>query len=142
MTGAPGGWRQAWNGRARTLEAMVCLGWARFLVAVVPLRFWYRQDQASSSNGGDEAPPDDTLRHCAAALDRADHRLPGSAKCLPLALAMRTLLARRGYSSRLVIGIRPKDQRRGADDLHAWLTAGQRAIYGAREGNDRPVVQF
>lgn len=136
-----GFWRN-WHGRMRTLEAMVALAWARALVAAVPLRFWHRQGKPAAPAKAEVQPPAHILRHCSAALDRADMRLPGRAKCLPRALAMRTLLARRGYRSQLVIGVRPRGNRRGVDDLHAWLVACGSPIYGKREGNDRPIVQF
>ena len=125
--------RSAWLGRARTAEALLALGIAQMLVGAVPLR-WWRARMLSPSDRRPPAP--EAIRHCAAAIDRAEARISHEFRCLPRALAMRMLLRRRGYEVVLVIGTRAPSKRRGTDDLHAWLESNGVKIFGDREEED------
>jgi len=57
------------------------------------------------------------------------------ASCLTRALACQILLARRGLSSTLCLGVRPG--RDGAMLAHAWLVSGNDAVAGAERGEAR-----
>lgn len=125
------------HGWLRTAEAALALVAARALVRFVPLSVWHDWF-AAPEPAGSPTPDDAMVRHRAAATDRAAGRLPGRSPCLSRALAMALMLRRRGFASRLVIGVRRPDLRDGHEDLHAWLQHSGRAIYGERS-NDKAL---
>ena len=63
------------------------------------------------------------------AVARADRLFGGESKCLPVALAGRRMLARRGVKSDLRMGT-ARTITPGADRFHAWLKVGDRFITG------------
>ena len=63
------------------------------------------------------------------AIRMASRYLPGSRNCLVQSLAVQTLLARRGYSSHLRIGV-AKDEG-GQLKAHAWVEYDGKIIIGA-----------
>jgi hypothetical protein len=72
------------------------------------------------------------------AVRRASRFVPG-ATCLTQAIAARTLLARRGHSSTLHLGVAKED---GELKAHAWLEAGGRVVIGEFEDlHYTPLVQ-
>ena len=60
-------------------------------------------------------------------------RYPRPATCLVRALALHTLLARRGIQTTLRIGVRRTDDSEASPgiDAHAWLVQAQRPVYEA-----------
>lgn len=97
---------------------------AEILVAYVCVRwFLWRQDlpQAlelirvtGSAEARSASPTDDRL---ARSVRRTLRRLPADSRCLMQSLVLTRLLARRGRSSRLVIGVTPV----GGFGAHAWV---------------------
>ncbi|MET0179005.1 MAG: lasso peptide biosynthesis B2 protein [Novosphingobium sp.] len=127
----------AWQGRALTLEAMAWLILARALVARVPFARWRARlgtPDATSGLGPGEAGPRLAVnlpaRRLARAVDRAAGRVPGTTKCLPRAMALQWMLARRGLGGSLHLGVSPGDRRGGLDDLHAWVSRGGEVLIG------------
>jgi hypothetical protein len=71
------------------------------------------------------------------AADRARTLLPGKVRCLPHALALRSMLLRRGMTANLRIGAAG---RKGKFDFHAWLEAGGRPLTASLpSGRYRPL---
>lgn len=133
--------------RLRTLEAMALLLAARFLVRFVPLRRWSgllgkpapylrRAEDFSASE-----PERETVRKCIASVRRATFRLPNSL-CLPQAIGLHWMLARRGIGSTVIVGIRPAEQRGSMHDLHAWTEWRGQTILGDSGGNHASLLQF
>jgi Transglutaminase-like superfamily len=120
------------------------LGWlilARLLVAGPRLGWWRRwlgtiatQPLAETPNAAD--------RRLAAAVGRAAHRLPGTSKCLPRAMALHWMLRRRARPSQLVIGVLPEQARGEIEDLHAWVEFGDEVLIGALDQPFFPLVRF
>lgn len=123
---------ETWAARLRTLRAMGLLCAARLLVAAVPFRLWRTWLGRSSGNGGkgDVA----AARRFAAQVNRAGSRLPFATKCLPRAMALSWLLRRARLPHRLVLAVRPPEQRGGGDDLHAWVEVSETIVLGDLPG--------
>lgn len=66
-------------------------------------------------------------------------RLPGETLCLPRAMALQWMMRRRGISSLLMIGVRPKETRGKAGDLHAWVVRNGETIIGASTELHHPL---
>jgi Transglutaminase-like superfamily len=65
---------------------------------------------------------------------------PWRAVCLPQAMAAKWMLARRGYSSTLYLGV---SKNRAAFIAHAWLdTGGMTVVGGANKADFTPVGRF
>ena len=130
---------------ARVAEAMVLLATARLLVARVPLERWSRRlgprrpGRAGDQMGGPLRDP--TVRAVRSAVVRAVQRLPGTTKCLPIAMATCWMLRRQSKACSLVIGIAAQQDRGGIDDLHAWVRQDD-AILGEMPGEYRPIAAF
>lgn len=142
--------------RLRTLEAM---GWAiaaRLLIRFVALARWKHLLGESQpvalcplpSPDVDRAPSEvarngteSQVRQCVAAVRRAALRLPGTL-CLPQAMALHWMLARRGIESVVTIGFLPVLQRGTADDLHAWVDWQGVTILGDSGGSHASLLQF
>ena len=73
-------------------------------------------------------PPVEERSRCAWAIARASRWVP-KATCLTQALSGQWLLARRGYASRVVIGVRRPSH--GEVAAHAWLRVGEDGVLGA-----------
>lgn len=122
---------ERWQGWLLTGEAMIELSLARLIIVAVPLRHWgrwfgqrHRSGQSRSSD----------VRILARHLQRAAQRLPFESKCLPRAMALGRMLGRRGIAHHMVIGARPAQQRKGTDDLHAWIEVDGTVILGELPG--------
>jgi len=130
--------------RLVTLEAIALLLAARLLIVAVPFGRWRRLLGHPTSPGaaGDRAAPGPVRRdrYLARAVDRAADRLPLQLKCLPRAMALHWMLARRGQVSRFVIGALPGGARRGVDDLHAWVQVGDETLIGQLYSRHAPVL--
>ena len=108
-------------------EAVVCLGFARLLILLIPPRrlmplLARRATQVRSE-------PDLCVQaQIRGAVTLAARHVPWNAVCLPQAIAGRLMLARRGCSSTLHCGVG-----RGADGglvAHAWLESNGAVILG------------
>ena len=126
-----------WRARGATLEAMILLLVARTLVARVPLRRWRaRLGRRVMPQPGSAAMPLDanlSARRLVRAVERGAARLPGDSLCLPRAMALHWLLARRGLGGVLHLGVRAGSRRGGLDDLHAWVTREGEVLIGASD---------
>lgn len=132
-----------WRGRSATAQALALLALARMLVAFVPFSRWRRQLGESVSPGpydpALQLPSNLPARRLARAVERAAARLPGESRCMPKAMALQWLLARRGLGAILYIGVRPGHARGGIDDLHAWVVRDGEVLIGASEVRHHPL---
>lgn len=122
-------------------EATLLLLAARMLVACLQLRWWRGllgpvADRPLPGSAGDSD------RRLARAVERAARRLPGQSKCLPRAMALHWMLARRGRPAQLVIAVLPGAARGRLDDLHAWVELGSDILIGALDQPFQPLVRF
>jgi hypothetical protein len=69
-------------------------------------------------------------------VERASRAIPG-ATCVPQALAAHRMLARRGYTSKIVIGVERNQLNKVA--AHAWVVSGDQIIIG---GTQRSLERF
>lgn len=148
--------------RLRTLEAMALAIVARALVRFVPLARWKHllgeSQSAPPGASGPSGPPlnagvnpsaqkvaqngtDLAVRQCVAAVRRAALRLPATL-CLPQAMALHWMLARRGIESIVTIGFLPVSQRGTRDDLHAWVDWQGITVLGDSGGTHASLLQF
>jgi hypothetical protein len=127
--------------RLLVAEAALLLLAARVLVACLQLRWWrgLLGPVAERSLPGSAS---DSDRRLARAVERAAWRLPGESKCLPRAMTLHWMLARRGRPAQLVIAVLPGAARGGLDDLHAWVELGPEILIGALDQPFRPLVRF
>lgn len=114
---------------------------ARLLVALVPLRRW-----RSTLGGapGQQTPEDKTgrARRLARHVERAAHRLPFEAKCLPQAMALSWMLRRRRIAHGVVIGVRQPAAGNSEDTLHAWVEIDRQGVLGADTGDWQEVLRL
>ena len=108
-------------------QLLVLLTLAQILVALVPFRSYARW--LRSPVAGPDAPPA-LVRSLRRKLPLAARLLPWRPQCLPQALAGRYVLARRGYGSRLSLGVADDHRELSA---HAWLTSGGLFVCGRSE---------
>lgn len=127
--------------RLLVAEAALLLLAARLLVAWLRLR-WWRHLLGPVTTGPGATPANDGDRQLARAVGRAARRLPGNSKCLPQAMALHWMLARRGRPAQLVVAVLPGTARGGLDDLHAWVECGPEILIGALDRPFRPLVRF
>jgi hypothetical protein len=121
----------AWRLRARTIEAMIGLIKARLLVRFGRFARWrVRLGLAGTASAFEAARAAGLARH----VERGAARLPFAAACLPRAMALSTMLQRRGIAHRLTIAARPASARGGDDDLHAWIECGGGILIGDLPG--------
>lgn len=135
-----------WRVRLRTLEAMVLVSIARMLIRFVPLRIWRRmlghplgREVTPAWKPTDNA--ENRVRSCVAAVNRASYRLPGTI-CLPQAIALQWMLARRGIVSVIALGFLPNAKRGSVDDLHAWVEWNERIAIGESGGKHATLLRF
>jgi hypothetical protein len=127
--------------RLLVAEAALLLLAARLLVASLRLGHW-RRCLGSVATAATTGIATDSDRLLAKAVDRATLRLPGQSKCLPRAMALHWMLARRGQGAQLVIAVLPGAARGGLDDLHAWVEAGEEILIGQLDQPFRPLARF
>lgn len=77
--------------------------------------------------GHGREPSKEVTDRCAWALTRGSRVVPG-ASCLTQALAGQWMLHRLGFTSQVLIGVRPEGG--GSLAAHAWLVAGGRTVVG------------
>ena len=120
---------RAWQGYGRArrgliLEAACMLALARLAVIALPFRILAKAlRRAPDVTACDPA----LLAAVSQAVATAAHNVPWNAVCLPQAIAVKAMLARRGHGSRLHLGAGTKD---GKLIAHAWVTAGGAVIIG------------
>ncbi|RVQ67063.1 lasso peptide biosynthesis B2 protein [Croceicoccus ponticola] len=137
--------------RLRTLEAMALALIARLLIRFVPLARWSQLlgESIPAGQSADIADHDETadtqtdemVRACAAAVRRATMRMPGTI-CLPQAIALQWMLARRRIGSAIILGFVPLARRGVGDDLHAWVEWNGRKIIGDTGDAHARLLQF
>jgi hypothetical protein len=146
-----------WQRRVRVAEALVLLALARLSVATLPFGIWRRwagraAAPSGRSSGADAGPianlagdsSANTAQTCAAAMERAAQRLPGSL-CLPQAIALQWMLRRRKMECTIMLGVIPGQRRGLLGDLHAWVEADGIVLIGGDLANKdgpehRPVL--
>lgn len=117
-----------------TLRLMAALCRARLLIAFVPFRRW------KSALGGDGRPAiktnSDLLvgERLARQVEGAAKRLPLETKCLPRAMVLSWMLRRRDIPHAIVFAVRPQQQRKSADTLHAWVEVAGLKVIGDLPG--------
>lgn len=127
--------------RLLVAEAALLLVAARLLVVCMQLR-WWRRLLGPVADRPLPGSASDSDRRLARAVERAARRLPGESKCLPRAMALHWMLARRDRPAQLVIAVLPGAARGGLDDLHAWVELGPEILIGALDQPFRPLVRF
>lgn len=80
--------------------------------------------------------------HMGRVVERAAERLPFHCKCLPRAMALHWMLARRGRAGCLAFAVLPEARRGTVDDLHAWVELGGRILIGETERPYHPLARF
>lgn len=122
---------EAWQARARTVEAIGLLCLARATIALIPFGWWRQRIGAREHDV--EGDPLISAR-LSAHVERAAWRLPFATKCLPRALALSWMLRRRGIGHCVVVAIRPEGRRELGDSLHAWVETDGRIVLGELPG--------
>lgn len=115
---------------------MLLLVAARILVRFVPLRFW-RSSVLHPEKQEPQATDDEWLaiRAVIRAVNRATQRMPIEMVCLPRAMVAQWMLARRGFTPRLVFGVARGDGAEPAYAFHAWVEIQGRIVVG--DGQNR-----
>ncbi len=72
------------------------------------------------------------------AVQRTLRVVPTDSRCLMQSLVLTRLLARRGISSSLVIGVRPA----GEFEAHAWVEYCERALLPGDQGIYEPLTEL
>lgn len=118
------------------VEAAVLLGAARLALATLPFGrygWWLR---LGNGRPAAEAPAAERI---GIAIRTATRNVPWNAVCLPQAMAAKAMLARRGRSSVLCVGVMPSTD--GVLLLHAWLEAGDLVVTGGPRISTDAVVR-
>jgi hypothetical protein len=115
----------------RTLNAIVLLCPAWFLVHYVPLDRWRKSLGFAGTSSSEQAIE---ARRLAAHVERAGSLLPFPTKCLPRAIAFSWMLRRRRIGHAIVVAVRPAPLRDAPDGLHAWVDVGGEKILGELPG--------
>lgn len=80
--------------------------------------------------------------HLGNVVDRAAECLPLQFKCLPRAMALQWMLARRGRPGTLAFAVLPEARRGTVDDLHAWVELGGQILIGETGREYYPLARF
>ena len=110
-----------------SLEAMVLVLYAKWLIAQVPPRRW-RSRFGAVARSSETAQDIATVRRVRFAIMRALNNVPGAPNCLPQAMAGRWMLDRRGIGSSLFLGT--QRDAAGKARFHAWLKVGDEWVTG------------
>jgi transglutaminase superfamily protein len=117
------------NRRGISVEAVVALGVARFLVLAVPIRWIARRlERQTSGIHVSPAAADAIAREVGWAVRAAAPKTPWKSACLAQALAGKWMLGRRGLHGTIRLGV-AKDADRNLH-AHAWLYIGDRIVTG------------
>jgi len=113
------------------MEAMILLVVARLLIMLIPIRYWRASlGQPTASRSSFSMVGDPAVRSVIRAVKRAAGSLPLSLACLPRAMAVQWMLARRCIPSVFIIGVAEATDAKQAPPLHAWVEAGGRVVIG------------
>ena len=123
-------WRKLAALPARDRRLLLEAGW-RLLAAQVALWLRPRSTRAAVVAGAPQrAPQPGSADRLAWAVRAVARRLPTPWRgCLPQAVAVRAMLARRGLPARLVIGVR-RTAAAGPLEAHAWVESDGRVVVG------------
>lgn len=133
-----------WQGRKRTVRALVEILRAKWLIAFVPIAKWRADMGLPNSTGIVEAAQIEEAKRWAAHVDRAALRLPVSAKCLPQAIALSRILKAEATPHRVTIA-HQADADPDLDNphmLHAWLEVQGRVILGELPGDWNEILRM
>ena len=120
----------------QTVEAVVLVLFARFLVTFLPFRVWRPLMGRIASYPVLSPVGDAVMRRARRFGDKVTHvadRLPLRLVCLPRAMAAQLMMGRRGIPSALVIGAAPRAMPGRFPSLHAWLEVGGLPVIGGAE---------
>lgn len=111
-------------------KVLLAEAWWRLLAASCRLRLSPKRSLAAALAGipsvaSATAPSAEALRRLALAIGRAAAHHLWPMTCLPRALALQRMLARRGITAALRIGVRKEA---GTFAAHAWIEVGGQAI--------------
>ena len=115
------------------------------VVAYVRIRYALRRadvrDVVARLRGGSATAPQPP-EHVAARLARAVHKTlaftPRKSRCLLQSLVLTQLLARRGITASVVIGVQPE----GKFAAHAWVELGPHRLLPSGNGSFEPLVRL
>ena len=117
-------------------QSAILLALTRLALFTIPFqRLLHLSGGRSSSSSGRRRVEAATVQQIRRAVVRASRYVPGARHCLTQALVVRLLLARRGQSAQLRIGV-AKDSD-GRLIAHAWVECDGSAIFGAGFGARR-----
>ncbi len=126
---------RSWHDRALFGEALLTLGWAKFLVSVVPFR---KLAPRLGRVQGETSPTIAVAERNIAvqvswAVQAVARYIPLGFVCLPQAIAAQQMLRRRGIPSTIYLGVAPDRSGAQAIQAHAWLRAGDKIVTGEHE---------
>lgn len=128
--------------RRLTIEAAGRLLHARALIALRPLSTWRHRLGTPVPTPPISADASPQARYLSRVVERAAGYLPLEMKCLPRAMALHAMLARRGIPGTLTFAVLPGTGRGAIGDLHAWVQSNGEVVIGASELPYCPVVSF
>ncbi|MGO9123095.1 MAG: lasso peptide biosynthesis B2 protein [Desulfomonilaceae bacterium] len=120
------------------VEAAFFLCVFRLCLMLIPFRYVFRIGTKKVCGGkGDALPVTDRVTWAVRAVG---NRIPGTKKCLIVALAARQMLLRRGFEAKLRIGVRSNV----AEDFaaHAWIESGGRTLVGEFQKDSFVALPF
>lgn len=126
-------WKQtSWPDRALLCEAMLLLGGARILIAILPFRLISRiVGRIRVSLVLDEAISTAIASRISWAVQACARRAPFRAVCFQQGLAAHVMLRRRGIPSVLYYGVSEGEDRRLA--AHVWVCDRGRIVIGGKD---------
>lgn len=116
--------RQQWL----AIEAALTLWSVKAMLVGLPFERWRHIMQRPPPLPSKEPPSTERVAEIVWAVDRISQRWPSSLTCLPRAIAVRCMLARRRWNCRLEIGV-GRDAV-GRFEAHAWVEYGDQVIIG------------
>jgi hypothetical protein len=121
--------RQQWL----VFEAFVTLWWVKAMLLSLPFERWRRYPQRPVRRS--TTAPVERVNEIVWAVDRVSRHWSTVLTCLPQAIAVHSIMARRHWSSKLEIGV-AKDAD-GRFDAHAWVEHGGQIIIGQLPNMER-----
>jgi len=124
-------WPEGLTARLRVGEAALLLIVARLLIMCVRFGVWrpWLGQMVNTACRPATTPPMVTWG-LVTAVERAQQRLHYPFKCLPRAMALQWMLARRGISTTLLIGVARGEAMGQLHDLHAWVEVNGTTVIG------------
>lgn len=109
------------------LEAAWVLARVKFMLQTRPFRR-YRAELEPADEANDVEIEPRAVAEIVWAVDRVSRRFPDALDCLPRALGVKRMLARRGASASVRLGVAPGE---GGIRAHAWLVRRDEVLIGA-----------